>query len=577
MLPCPLIRDNNGTYIVLGPSSNLSLLYSIRQIVNSALGPWPFTEERPDSDLVDEAPTPSANTIDIKVEPQRPSEADAHYYIHWYSVTTTCVFDLFELEELEAQIVPWLSQPATADAQTCINFLVLAIGAQCAPGDHDVQAAFYFTYGHNLASTECLGTANHLTVQIYCLISLYLLNATRPIAAKMHLSVAIQTAHSLGIHQPDLLALFPSEEASNRERLWKVLRVLDLFLSTFLGQQPSTTETRDTMSQQGYSASTDLCYIFEKILAEMYVKQEVTTSVLQHVSRHHREWALHFQEGLVTDRISAEENIDSRDKRKLPNIGLCHLKEAYYWTILLITRPYLLEMVQKRVANDSRPLPYGAAKKINSLLPSDSDDLLAHASVNSAVLTIDLLQGLLTAEMIPRRLPFMINSIFNSALVLGLGFFADMNSLFPLGRAMDLAEALLRRFATHDALARWCLRIVKELHNTCDELMKQRSESRLKHQRTLVEGLFGDVKSSCSRVQLFHSTPSSPQAYLERLHSPLAHGTVERLDEISSTEFLSSSTLQESGAIWGQLFRNDSTDPLCELGQEQPDLVYDWV
>lgn len=309
----------------------------------------------------------------------------------------------------------------------------------------------------------------------------------------------------------------------------------------------------------------------------MYVKQEVTPSVLQHVSRHHREWASHFQEGLLTDRISAEENIGSGDNKKLPNIGLCHLKEAYYWPILLITRPYLLEMVQKRVANDSRPLPSGAANKIYSLLPSDSDDLLAHASVNSAVLTIDLLQGFLTTEKIPRRLPFMINSIFNSALVLGLGFFADMNNLFPLNRAMRLSEALLRRFEAHDALARWCLRIVKELHNACDELMKRRSESRLKHQRTLVEGLFGDVKSSSSRVQLFYSTPSSPQAQLERIQSPSANEALHRLDEISSSDFLRSFQVQENSAIWGQLFCNASTDPLCEPGQEQQDMPYDWV
>lgn len=118
------------------------------------------------------------------------------------------------------------------------------------------------------------------------------------------------------------------------------------------------------MSQQGYSASTDLFYIFEKILAEMYAKQELTPSVLQHVSRHHREWASHFQKGLLTDRIFDEENPGSGDNKNLPNIGLCHI-ETYYWTLLLITRPYLLEMVQRRVANDSRLLPSTAANKIH--------------------------------------------------------------------------------------------------------------------------------------------------------------------------------------------------------------------
>lgn len=52
------------------------------------------------------------------------------------------------------------------------------------------------------------------------------------------------------------------------------------------------------MSQQEYSASTNLCRIFEKILSEVYSKQEVSPTVLQHVSRHHRECASHFREGL---------------------------------------------------------------------------------------------------------------------------------------------------------------------------------------------------------------------------------------------------------------------------------------
>ncbi|GAB1214356.1 hypothetical protein ATERTT37_003518 [Aspergillus terreus] len=489
---------------------------------------------------------------------------------------------------MPAEIIPWLQQPVAADATSCIYFLVLAIGAQCAPDDDDVSTDSYFIYGQYLASTRFFGATNYLTIQIFCLIAMYFLNAARPIAAKTHLSVAIQAAHTLGIHQADLLGLFPPEEASKRERLWKVLRVLDLFLSTQLGQRASTSETRNTMSQSEYSASTDLCYIFEKILVEIYAKQEVSPTILQHVSKHHREWASHFRAGLLADRISAEESVGTDNDQKLPNIGLCHLKEAYYWTILLVTRPYLLDLVQKRVADESHPLPAitttssttnNASSSVESQSPSDI--LLAHASVNSAVLTIDLLQGLLTAEKIPKRLPYMINSIFNAALILGMGFFADLNSLFPLGRAMRLAEELLGRFQSHDALARWSLRIVQDLHNACDELMKRRCESQLKHQRTLVEDVFGDVKSSssCSGVQLFYPTPSSPRDLSQRMQNQWSNESVQQLGESPSAEFLSSLQLQENSAIWDQLFCNDTTDPLCETEPVQGSQVLslDWM
>ncbi|TQB77559.1 hypothetical protein MPDQ_000100 [Monascus purpureus] len=212
------------------------------------------------------------------------------------------------------------------------------------------------------------------------------------------------------------------EKNSDRKRVWKVLRVLDLFLRTSLGQQSSTTETRDTLSQKEYSVSTDLCYIFEKILSEIYSKQNVDPRVLQHVSKHHREWAAHFHEGLRVDRI-----------------------------------------------------------------PSTEDGtLLAHASVNSAVLNINLLQGLLRADEIPKRLPFVMNSVFVSALVLGTGFFADLERLFPLGETLLRAYQLLECFQSPDELAKWSVGIVRSLREACSKLVNRRHERLLKRQRCLV-------------------------------------------------------------------------------------------
>jgi hypothetical protein len=43
-------------------------------------------------------------------------------------------------------------------------------------------------------------------------------------------------------------------------------------------------------------------------------------------------------------------------------------------------------------------------------------------------------------------------------------------------------------------MARWSLRIVRDLRNVCDEYVKRRRDRRLNRQRALAEGLFGDVK-----------------------------------------------------------------------------------
>lgn len=561
----------------LGPSANLSALQSIRNIVHGAIGPSRFTEIPAEDDFVDEDSTVSINWDEANMEPPRPSVADARYYLRWYASATSCVFDLFEYEELATEIIPWLEQPASAESSTCINFLILAIGAQCGPKSHDEQADAYFAYGRYLLSKRFLEPANIATVQICCLIATYILNAARPHAASMHLGLAVRAAYSLGIHRADINALFPEAESSKRERIWKVLRIQDLFLSTTLGQQPSTTETRDTTSQQGYSASTDLCHIFEKILSEVYSKQEVPPAVLQHVSRHHREWASHFREGLLVDHIPAEEYIGAQNGMNQLNIGLCHLKEAYYWTIMLVTRPYLIDLVQRHVANDTAPLPQMSASD-DILSPSiqPSDTLLAHAAVNSAVLTIDLLQCFLHAEEIPKRLPYVVNSVFNSALILGIAYFADLDRLFPLGHAMDLAEKLMDRFQSNDALARWCLQIVRDLRHACNLFVEKRRDRHLEHHGALVKDLFGDVKPFDSRAQPLRASESSPCNVLQGRDSGLENGDLQRLIETQFSELPNDLQVEENSNIWNQLFCDSIPGSLWGSDFEPGGLPFEW-
>ncbi|KAJ5788551.1 hypothetical protein N7457_003541 [Penicillium paradoxum] len=554
-----LIRDRQGAYMFLGPSANLSMLQCIRKIVCCAIGPCQFTEEPQQSDLVDEDPTISVNWNKASVEPQRPSATDAHYCLKWYTSATSCVFDLFGYEELTAGIIPWLESVAPADASSCINFLVLAIGAQCGPEDRDTQADEYFTYGRYLASTRFLETANISTVQIYSLIAMYLLNAARPNAASMHLGVAIRTAHSLGIHRPDISALFLAEENSHRERIWKGF--------ARVGSLPEHTPWT-TAVHHGDP-------IFEKILSEIYSKQEVSPTALEHVSQHHREWASHFREGLRVDRIPLEERISTKDGNNQLNIGLCHLKQAYYWTIMLVTRPYLIDLVQKHVAQDTNRLSSSALDDLFASSPQQSDTLLAHASVNSAVLSLDLLQGFLREEAIPKRLPYIINSILNAALVLGTGFFADLDHLFPLSNSIALAEKLLDRFQCKDPMARWSLGIVRELHNVCDEHVKRRRERRLNQQRALAEGLFGDVKACHSGGWPLQPSQLSPQS-LPRGDTCPENGDLG-MEELHFSGLDGDLRLEENNAIWSQLFNHSPSDPLFGQEMDSGGPLFDWT
>lgn len=561
----------------LGPSANVSVLQSIRKIVHGSLGPSHFAEMPAEDDFLDGDSTMGIDWDEVNREPPLPSVADARYYLWWYARATEAVFDLFGYEELATNIIPWLEQPASADSTTCINFLVLAIGAQCGPKGRDDIANAYFDYGRYLSSTKFLEPANIAAVQIHCLMTTYLLNAARPHVASTHLGLAVRAAHSLGIHRADINALFPAAESSKRERIWKVLRVQDLFLSTTLGQQPSTTETRDTMSQQEYSASIDLCHIFEKILSQVYSKQEVSPAVLHNVSQHHREWAIRFRDGLLADHIPAEEYIDVQNGKSQLNIGLCHLKEAYYWTIMLVTRPYLIDLVQRHLSNDTATFPLmSPSEDIISSQTQPSDTLLAYASVNSAVLTIDLLKCFLHADEIPKRLPYVINSVFNSALVLGISYFADLDQLFPLGHAMDLAEKLMDCFQSYDALARWNLQVVRDLHHACNQFVERRRDRRLKHHGALVKDLFGDVKPFDSQPEPLHASRSSPCNVPQGWDTSSKNGDLHDMVETQFSGLPKNLQVEENSIIWNQLFCDPIPGWLWESDVESGFLPSEW-
>lgn len=556
-------RDNHGEYIHVGQSSNLSVLQTLRHLVAGALPSCPFVNEPSECNLVDDESFQPVKWRSDNAPPQLLSEEEARYCIRWYATSTSCVFDLFLYDDLVQEIIPWLSTPSSPDSRSCMNYLVLAIGAQCSPRNLEAVSTSYFTYGRHLAMSYFFETPGIATVQIYSLLAMYLLNSSRRNAAEMHLAVAVRTAYSLGLHRSDISARFSAAEESYRERVWKVLRILDLFLSTTLGHSPSTSETRDTGSRRGYSASNDLCYIFEKILCEVYAKQEMLPSALQRVSKHHREWATRFHDGLIVDHISADEYINAGPGQREPNIGLYHLKAAYYWTVILVSLPYLLELVQSRIALFNKPLPPPSANICSGFLPQ-RDTLLAHASVNSAVLTINLLAGIQHAHEVPKRLPYVVNAIFTSSLVLGASFFADLDCVFPVDDALLMAEKLLHRFVKHDSLASRELSIVQTIRSACNEFVKQRHERWLEHQGNLVQGLFGDIKSSKAYCRTsFDSAGSS--VHTPNFSKELGLGTRNPIHDDFLEPIQPADEFQpEIDAMWNDLFRDDAPIQLSE-------------
>ncbi|POR34366.1 C6 transcription factor [Tolypocladium paradoxum] len=501
-----LLRDGRGELIFLGDAANLSFLQIIRRLARDALGPCSFVDDPLRHHLVEAVPETRTRWIASALAnpASKPGLENANYLLNWYLLGTNCVLNLFDPSELSDHMAAWIQAPAPAaddddDGSGCVLYLVLAIGAQSCNEERDELAERYFNWGRYLATSGFAEEPSIATVRTYLLITMYLLGTARRNSAFMYLGLAVRAAYALGIHRNVVAPYFSAEQVTTRARVWTAVRVLDTFMSISLGRPPATTSAAsDAMppAEAHYSAANDLCSIYGSILTDVYAKRMLIPEDMERISERHRRWSAKFSVGIATDNIQPQEYVTGHDGTKQLNIGLCHLKQSYYCSIMLLSRPFLVESVAKHI---SRMQSAGAGEHHHEPSPpSPREQVLVDACVDSAIRTIDLLQSLVY-ETVPKRLPFVVNSVFVAALVLGLAMFCDLEDSFPLGTSLALALKLLRKFGTHDAVARRDAAIVESLHAACALYCEQRARRKMEHRRLLVGSLFGGVHDHAER------------------------------------------------------------------------------
>ncbi|KAH1332334.1 hypothetical protein KXX16_009227 [Aspergillus fumigatus] len=533
-----LLRDGQGKFMYIGDSASLSFLQSVRRIVSLSIGRCEFTEDTSRHSMLEAFQGSSATQTGPLSAP--PSNDEAQRLARQYVLATSPLLDLFDLEEFYQRLANWVGNPTVdEDTVSSIFYLVLAIGVQVSEVNQDL-AEQYFVSGRQLAFSAFTETPSIYTIQSYVLISMYMLGACRRNGAFMNLGIALRAAYAVGIHRKDANALFCTRERRARERVWKSLRMIDLFLSASLGRPPATSDfdhdVRDPATLAGEQqlprpeaqlsqCVVALCRIFDRILTEVYMKQVVSINVAETISNQHRAWVRYLPTFLSgqTERLSSK-NLESM-------LAAAHVFGAYYWSIILLTRPFFIFRVSQYVKSKSDPGissndPRASASRIA---------LFSDACVYSALRCLNIVDDLSRFEALPRRLPFLINSVFNSAVVLGAAFFAEYDNLLPLEEGMDKSEKFLGLFVPHDPHACRFYQIIKYLRGAVAEYVRRRNRQWMERRSKQVDQLFGQVG--------LRSEPSasSDDVVISRNGEPLAPSP-------SSPEKLATGSLSAQGA-----------------------------
>lgn len=499
-----LLRDGQGKFMYIGDSASLSFLQSVRRVVTSSIGRCEFTEDNSRHSMLEAFQNNPGNQPSPLVEP--PTNEEAQRLARQFVLATSPLLDLFDLQEFHPRLANWVANPSgDEDTVSSIFYLVLAIGAQVSDIDQTV-AEQYFGSGRQLAFSAFQETPSIHTIQSYILVSMYMLGACRRNGSFMNLGIALRAAYAVGIHRKDANALFCGRERRARERVWKSLRMMDLFLSASLGRPPATSdydyEIRDdalasgesqqhlTPDQQLSVAVTSLCRIFERILTDVYMKQVISINVAETISNQHRAWV----RTLPTILKMQTERLENKSMES--SLAAAHVFGSYYWSIILLTRPFLIYRVAQYVKGKIDP---SSSETRNG---SSRIALFADACVYSALRGLDVVNDLSHYISLPKRLPFLINSVFNSVIVLGAAFFADYDNILPLEEGINKAERFLDLFVPHDPHACRFFQIIKYLRAAVREYVSRRNRQWMNRRSKQVDQLFGQVNVAEDRNSL---------------------------------------------------------------------------
>ncbi|OTB17177.1 hypothetical protein K445DRAFT_21367 [Daldinia sp. EC12] len=475
-----LLCDAHGKLTFVGDCAPLSLFQTVRQIVTSRVDPNAFTPQTGQADRLSMLENSSSHpSISAVGKEPRVDSATAERLVYLFISVTSGLISLFENDRLSNDVLAWIADASeSANATSAVNYLVLAIGSQSVD---EGSAAGLFQHAKTLALSSLGGDLGIETVQAFALITIYMLRACQINGAYLFFGIAARAAYSIGLHRTEVNTRFGSNLHSQRDRLWKSLRVLDLFLSISMGRPPSMSDIDCTVPCRTFNAngqeqhdlldaSVQILSITEEIVLRVYSRRKISLQLTEGISRQLRDWSGRWLSRLK--RTVAESSEDGGAE----TIGACQVMSSYYYAVMLVARPFLMYELYKRLPD---PDVSTAVNPPNGGSDSSGRVKLANACIDAASLMAELVADLVNKQILDERMPLIVSWLFASSLVLGVGLLGGFGRILENYARMSITG--LEYFARGDAHALQYSLIARSLLSSAlKHLQKQDVDERLR-------------------------------------------------------------------------------------------------
>lgn len=489
-----MLSSARGERVFIGEHASLSFLQLMRDIVRTSIGTSKFSSE-PRQDFMLEAELEDDQEIDENLFTDQHSKE----YVDGYLLATNGLVDIFDREDIMLML-----QTVNSDDNnngplfTAVTHLILAIGAQVvADENYAHKEHVLFALGRKAAFRSFLEDPGLMTVQIFLLCAFYMFGACRRNAAYMYLGVAMRAAHTIGLHNHISYSLLSPADAQKRSRIWRSLFTLDVAACSILGRPSASATTKVTLDEDSeknvhsksqsdlaLNSAYKLAIIVESISSNLHGRKSLHVEDAERQLESVQGWSTKLPD--AHRGLSVVDSSPSTESRR-GAIGNLHISCFYHFCLLLITRPFLVPVLMKRIATQ-QPFQPTASEILD---PADEARAarLAHTCINVSIYMAQNCWDALAKGIILDNMCILKAWIFSAALVIGFHLFTMNEPDTEAENSFSQAQSVLQHIAKRSPQAKHYFDILVYLHDAIKKRHNQRATPSRKQNAFVIDRL----------------------------------------------------------------------------------------